>query len=80
MDGRGYPLGLRGEEILLPTRLMTVADIYDALTAQDRPYKPALPASRALALLEEEARTGAVDPDVLTLFVEAEVYRGAVPE
>jgi len=80
MDGGGYPQGLRGAEILLPTRLMTVADIFDALTAQDRPYKPALPASRALALLEEEARAGAVDPHVLTLFVEAEVYRGMAAE
>ncbi|WP_062114600.1 HD-GYP domain-containing protein [Aureimonas sp. AU40] len=60
LDGKGYPLGLKGDEIGLETRIVTVADIFDALTA-DRPYRAAMPVSRALAILDTDSGT-AVDP------------------
>jgi HD-GYP domain-containing protein (c-di-GMP phosphodiesterase class II) len=59
LDGTGYPLGLRGEAITLDTRIITVADIFDALTA-DRPYRPAMPVAKALGILREGVGT-AVD-------------------
>jgi HD-GYP domain-containing protein (c-di-GMP phosphodiesterase class II) len=76
LDGRGYPRGAPGEAIPVESRMMTIADIYDALTASDRPYKKALPAERALAILEDEARRGQVDGGLLRVFVEGGVWRG----
>lgn len=61
LDGKGYPSGLAGEMIDLDTRIVTVADIFDALTA-DRPYRPAMPISKALAILDSETGS-AVDGD-----------------
>lgn len=52
LDGKGYPLGLKGDEINLETRIVTVADIFDALTA-DRPYRKAMPVSKALAIMQD---------------------------
>jgi HD-GYP domain-containing protein (c-di-GMP phosphodiesterase class II) len=63
LDGKGYPLGLQGDAITLETRIITTADIFDALTA-DRPCRAAMPVSKALAILTEMAGT-AVDPDCL---------------
>lgn len=75
LDGKGYPFGLADEEIPFPSKMMTVSDIYDALTAKDRPYKKAMPAERALSILEEEADSGHIDSDVVRVFIEADVYR-----
>ncbi|MGB9612304.1 MAG: HD-GYP domain-containing protein [Bryobacteraceae bacterium] len=66
-DGSGYPDGLRGEQIPLLARILQIADIFDALTSE-RPYKPALPVSEALAVLDEEARRGWRDPALVNLF------------
>jgi len=74
LDGRGYPNGLAGDAIPLEVRMLTIADIYDALTASDRPYKPALQPERALDILREEARQGALDPHLLAVFVESGAY------
>ncbi|HSR43218.1 MAG TPA: HD domain-containing phosphohydrolase, partial [Longimicrobiales bacterium] len=74
LNGRGYPRGVEGEEIPLKTRMMTVADIFDALTASDRPYKKALPVERVLEILRMEAEEGALDPDLVDLFIEKKVY------
>jgi HD-GYP domain-containing protein (c-di-GMP phosphodiesterase class II) len=74
LDGSGYPRGLRGAEIPLQARMMTIADIYDALTAGDRPYKKAVPVEHALEILQAERRAGAVDGDLLDLFVTARVF------
>ena len=65
---------VRAEAIPLQTRMMTISDIYDALTAQDRPYKPAIPAARALDILGEEVKRGQVDGELLRVFVEAKVW------
>lgn len=74
LDGSGYPRGLAGPEIPLQARMMTVADIYDALTAADRPYKRAVPFERALEVLGAEVRDGRLDAEVLRLFVESKGY------
>jgi HD-GYP domain-containing protein (c-di-GMP phosphodiesterase class II) len=77
LDGSGYPDGLRGEAIPVQSRIMTIADIYDALTAADRPYKNAVPRDRALDILAAERRAGAIDADLLDLFLEARVFERA---
>ena len=74
LDGTGYPSNLPDTEIPLQARMMTVADIYDALTAADRPYKKAVPIPRALDILAAEANQGKVDRTVLSLFIDAKVY------
>ncbi len=77
LDGSGYPLGLAGDQIPLPSRVMTVCDIFDALTAMDRPYKPALSVDAALGILEEETRAGMLDRDVVNVFIDSTLYRDA---
>jgi len=74
LDGSGYPAGLRGEEIPLASRVMTVCDIYDALTAMDRPYKRAMSRETALEVLEDEARQGLLDTDMVRVFIEAGIH------
>ncbi|GAI44290.1 unnamed protein product, partial [marine sediment metagenome] len=75
LDGSGYPHGLRGkEQIPLPARIMVIADIFDALTAPDRPYKSAVPMDRVKAILGEEAADGKLDGDVVELLVSKRLY------
>ncbi len=74
LDGSGYPSQVRGESIPPQTRMMTISDIYDALTARDRPYKPAVSTEKALGILEEDASNGRIDRDLLDLFIEAKVF------
>jgi HD-GYP domain-containing protein (c-di-GMP phosphodiesterase class II) len=74
LDGSGYPSGARAEGIPVQSRMMTIADIYDALTASDRPYKKALRAEEALAILDAERRAGALDGALVDLFIEARVF------
>lgn len=78
MDGSGYPRGLLSEHIPLQSKLMTIADIYDALTSMDRPYKPAVQPARAIDILYMEGRAGKLDLDLLKIFVDAEVWRAAL--
>ena len=77
LDGSGYPKGRDASEIPPQTRMMTISDIYDALTASDRPYKPAVSTAGALGILENEF-AGKVDRDLLDLFIEAKVYEHGV--
>ncbi len=74
LDGTGYPRKVRGEAIPLQTRMMTIADIFDALTAQDRPYKRALPVTRALDILGDEVTRGQLDADLFRIFVESKAW------
>ncbi len=74
LNGRGYPRALDAQAIPVQARIMTIADIYDALTAADRPYKRAVSAERALEILNDEMRAGAIDPDLLRTFIAARVY------
>jgi len=75
LDGSGYPDGVTGDVLSLETRIMTVCDIFDALTASDRPYKKAMPVEKALQILQWEANDGMLDQDVVELFTTSEVYR-----
>jgi HD-GYP domain-containing protein (c-di-GMP phosphodiesterase class II) len=74
LDGTGYPRGLAGDQIPLQARMMTIADIYDALTAQDRPYKRAVPSSTALDILNAEAADGKLDKELLEVFIGKQIY------
>jgi HD-GYP domain-containing protein (c-di-GMP phosphodiesterase class II) len=74
LNGRGYPNRVDAAAIPVQTRMMTISDIYDALTATDRPYKRAVPTERALDILHMEAREGMLDHALLDAFVEARVY------
>lgn len=78
LNGKGYPQGLAGDKIPVESRMMTIADIYDALTASDRPYKKAVPVEKALAILKEEEKHGAIDPELLRIFIERRVYETAL--
>lgn len=79
LNGTGYPYKLRGDQIPLPTKMMTICDIFDALTASDRPYKRAVPIHRALSILEDSVRAGELDPDLFRLFHEEKIYERAIP-
>src|SRR5229473_3604241 len=74
LDGSGYPRGLRGDAIPIQTRILTIADIYDALSSGDRPYKQAIPADRALDIMEAESRAGKIDKHLLKVFVKSRAY------
>jgi HD-GYP domain-containing protein (c-di-GMP phosphodiesterase class II) len=75
LDGTGYPRGLKDTEIAPQVRMLTIADVYDALTAKDRPYKAAMPVDRALDILVKEfAQRGKVDSELLDLFIARKVY------
>ena len=71
LDGSGYPMGLKAGQISIQTRILTICDIYDALTARDRPYKQAVPAELALDLMEAECRAGHLDPRLFKVFVDS---------
>jgi len=75
LDGSGYPRGLKGNQIPLQARMMTISDIFDALTAQDRPYKRAVPVHTALDILHQEAEDGKLDKDLLGVFLAKEIYQ-----
>jgi hypothetical protein len=74
LDGSGYPQGLTANDIPIQSRMMTIADIYDALTAADRPYKKAVPLERALDILSEEVRSGYLDAELFDVFLNKRVY------
>jgi hypothetical protein len=80
LNGRGYPLRVNGEDIPVQTRMMTISDIFDALTATDRPYKRAVPAERALDILHDEATEGMLDQDLLEAFIQGRVYESVIAE
>jgi HD-GYP domain-containing protein (c-di-GMP phosphodiesterase class II) len=74
LDGSGYPRGRTAPEIPVQSKMMTIADIYDALVAQDRPYKRSQPPERALGILTDEASRGWLDRELLRVFIEAKIY------
>lgn len=78
LSGTGYPLGLRGAEVCLEARMMAVADIYDALTAADRPYKRAVHHADALQILQRDAEMGHLDAELVELFASQEVAQRAL--
>jgi len=74
-DGSGYPRGLTRAQMSVPARMMAIADIFEALTAEDRPYKRAKTLSESMAIMARMRDNGHIDPDLFALFVEAGVYR-----
>ncbi len=74
MDGKGYPKGLKREEMSVPARIMGVADIFEALTSKDRPYKKAKTLSETLAILARMKREHHIDPDIFELFIREKIY------
>ena len=78
LDGTGYPRGIQASQIAIQTRIMTVSDIFDALTASDRPYKKALSAQRAIEILDMEAKAGMLDRTVVDLVLASDVYQKIV--
>lgn len=75
IDGSGYPDGLVGEQIPLASRVMAVCDVYDALTAMDRPYKPSMSDHTAFSILQDEARRGLLDPDMVEIFIRSGSFK-----
>ncbi len=74
LDGSGYPSGLSGDDIDIDSRILGIADIYDALTAQDRPYKRAVPLDKARGIIEEDAAAGRLDPELVRIFFERNIH------
>ncbi|HXI04330.1 MAG TPA: HD domain-containing phosphohydrolase [Candidatus Saccharimonadales bacterium] len=74
LDGSGYPRGIGVREIPLQSKIMTISDIFDALTARDRPYKKAMASTRALDILASEVKEGKIDGDLFRIFVDSRVY------
>jgi HD-GYP domain-containing protein (c-di-GMP phosphodiesterase class II) len=75
LDGTGYPNHFGVSQIPIQSRMMSISDIFDALTAGDRPYKRAMPPERALAIIESEVKSGKCQEGLFRVFVEAEIYK-----
>jgi hypothetical protein len=75
MDAKGYPRGIHAGTMSLPARVMAVADVFEALTARDRPYKRGKPLSEAMRIMGQMKKNNHLDPDIFDLFVRAGVYR-----
>lgn len=74
MDGTGFPRGLRREQMSWPARMMAIADIFEALTSSDRPYKAPMKISQSLSILQEMRHQNHIDPDLFDLFLESRVW------
>ena len=74
MDGKGYPKGLTRDQMSVQARVMGIADIFEALTASDRPYKPGMKLSQAMGIMNNFKRNGHIDPDLFDVFVGKNVY------
>ncbi len=74
MDGKGYPKGLTREQMSVQARMMGIADIFEALTARDRPYKHGMKLSQAMGIMANFKKNGHIDPDLFDVFVKSQVY------
>ena len=74
MDGKGYPRGLSRDEMSVQARIMGIADIFEALTAKDRPYKKGKTLTESLHILGKFRQNGHIDPDLFDIFVRERVY------
>ncbi len=75
MDGKGYPKGLTRDQMSVQARIVGIADIFEALTARDRPYKQGMKLSQALSILREFSAGGHIDPDLFRVFIEKKIYQ-----
>ncbi|MDN3475583.1 HD family phosphohydrolase [Pseudoalteromonas sp. APC 3355] len=80
LDGTGYPRGLTKEQMSVPARLMAITDIFEALSAVDRPYKKAKPVSECLFILGSMVAKNHLDADIFAIFIESEVYKNYINE
>ena len=71
-------MGLKDEQIPLGAKLMAIADVYDALTASDRPYKRSMPTEVAIEILRSDAKAGKLDNDLLDIFVNRQVWQASL--
>jgi HD-GYP domain-containing protein (c-di-GMP phosphodiesterase class II) len=74
MDGKGYPRGLTRGQMSVQARVMGIADIFEALTAKDRPYKKGKTLTEALSILGRFKQNGHIDPDLFDIFIRDRVY------
>jgi len=75
LDGSGYPDHVTDDRIPPEVRLLTILDVYDALTAEDRPYKPPMPPEKAFAILESMRDEGKLDGKMLAMFKESGAWK-----
>ncbi len=75
IDGKGYPNGLTGSQMSIPAKIMAIADIFEALTASDRPYKEPKKLSEVLRIMKDMKDTGHIDPELFRIFISNEVYQ-----
>ena len=80
LNGSGYPYGLSGDQIFLQSRMITVCDIFDALTGGDRSYKTRHSFGDAARILREEVSAGALDPDIVDIFIRRVIPQISAPE
>lgn len=76
LNGRGYPNHTAGDDIPREVRLLTILDVFDALTARDRPYKPGIPVEKALSILDSMVQEGGMDEELVSLFRESKAWEG----
>jgi HD-GYP domain-containing protein (c-di-GMP phosphodiesterase class II) len=74
INGSGYPWKLKGDEVPLGGQILAIVDIFEALTAKDRPYKPAIPVEKAIAIVQDEVNKGALNAKLWTLFLDKKLY------
>jgi HD domain len=74
MDGKGYPKGLTGDQMSVQARIMAIADIFEALTAADRPYKKPMKLTQALGIMKRMSEEGHIDPDLYEVFISEKIY------
>ena len=75
MDGKGYPKGLTKDQMSIQARIMGIADIFEALTAADRPYKKGMPLSQSLSIMTRMRNEGHIDPDLFDIFIKHRIYQ-----
>jgi HD-GYP domain-containing protein (c-di-GMP phosphodiesterase class II) len=74
LNGKGYPQHLTAEDLPPEVRLLTILDVFDALTAKDRPYKPGMPVEKALSILHSMVNEGSMDENILALFEQSQAW------
>jgi HD-GYP domain-containing protein (c-di-GMP phosphodiesterase class II) len=75
LNGKGYPRGLKAEQLSIPARILAIADIFEALTASDRPYRKPLGTGEAMRILVDFRDRGNLDGDLVELFIRSDIWR-----
>ncbi|MEN6326872.1 MAG: HD domain-containing phosphohydrolase, partial [Syntrophomonas sp.] len=78
LDGKGYPLRLAGDEIPIEGRILALVDVFDALTASDRPYKKAMPLEQALKILGFMVKDGELDGELYQILTESKIWENVI--